>query len=91
LQEEILGVAKILARFPYEKTEVMGIKVTEGRIAKGDKIRLMRNNEIVGESRISSVRQGKEQASKIETGQEGGIIISPFLDFVIDDVLISHS
>jgi translation initiation factor IF-2 len=91
LQEEIYGIAKILARFPFEKTEVMGVKVNEGRIAKGDKIRLMRGDEVLGESKITSVRQGKEQISKIEAGQEGGVVISPFLDFVIGDVLISHS
>jgi len=91
LQEEILGIAKVLASFPYEKTKVMGIKVTEGRIAKGDKLRLMRDDQVLGESRVTSIRQGKEQSSKIEAGQEGGIIISPFLDFVIGDVLISHS
>jgi translation initiation factor IF-2 len=91
LQEEIMGIAKILAKFPYEKTQVCGIKVSEGRIAKGDKIRLLRNDEILGESHILSVRQGKEQTSKIETGEEGGVILSPFLDFTIGDVLISHS
>ncbi len=91
LQEEILGVAKILARFPFEKTEVMGVKVSEGRIAKGDKIRLVRNDEALGESRVSSLKQAKESTSKIEAGQEGGIIISPFLDFTIGDMLISHS
>lgn len=91
LQEEIMGIAKILASFPYEKTKVMGIKVSEGRIAKGDKIRLLRDEAVIGETRVSSVRQGKEQASKIEAGQEGGVIVSPFLDFAIDDVLISHS
>lgn len=91
LQEEILGVAKILARFPFEKTEVMGVKVTEGRIAKGDKIRLIRNDTALGESRVNSARQGKDQVSKIEAGNEGGIIISPFLDFTIGDMVISHN
>jgi translation initiation factor IF-2 len=91
LQEEIMGIAKILAKFPYEKTQVCGIKVSEGRIAKGDKIRLLREDVIVGESHVSSVRKGKEQASKIETGEEGGIILTPLLDFTIGDVLISHS
>jgi translation initiation factor IF-2 len=91
LQEEIMGIAKILASFPYEKTQVCGIKVSEGRIAKGDKIRLLRDDAILGESHVLSVRQGKEQASKIETGEEGGIILSPFLDFTIGDVLISHN
>jgi translation initiation factor IF-2 len=91
LQEEIMGVAKILAKFPYEKTQVCGIKVAEGRIAKGDKVRLLRNDEIIGESHVSSVRQGKETASKVEAGGEGGVIITPFLDFTIGDMLISHS
>jgi translation initiation factor IF-2 len=91
LQEDIMGIAKILASFPYEKTKVMGIKVSEGRIAKGDKVRLMREDQVLGETRVSSARQGKEQTSKIEAGQEGGIVVSPFLDFTIGDVLISHS
>jgi len=91
LQEEVYGIAKILARFPFEKTEVMGVRVAEGRVAKGDKVRLLRNDELIGESHISSVRRGKETASKIEAGEEGGVVISPFLDFVIGDVLLSHS
>jgi len=91
LQEDIIGIAKILAKFPYEKTQVCGIKVSEGRIAKGDKVRLLRNDEIIGESHVSSVRQGKETASKVEAGEEGGIIIVPSLDFTIGDMLISHS
>lgn len=91
LQEQILGIAKILARFPFEKTEVMGVKVQEGRIAKGDKIRIIRGDEVIGETKLTSVRKGKESVSKIETGEEGGIIASPFLDFTIGDMLISHN
>ncbi|MFH1832714.1 MAG: translation initiation factor IF-2 [Candidatus Levyibacteriota bacterium] len=90
LIEEILGAAKILASFPYEKTKVLGIKVMDGRIARGDRIRLIRGEEKIGESTITSVRQGKEIVSKIEKGQEAGIIISPVLDFTIGDMLISH-
>ena len=91
LKEEIYGIAKIQASFPFEKTKVCGIKVSEGRMAKGDKVRLIRNDEVIGESRVQSLRQGKEQVSKIEVGEEGGLIISPFLDFTIGDVLISHN
>ena len=90
LQEQVLGEAKVLARFPFEKTEVMGISVTNGRIAKGDRIRIMRGEETVGESNVSSSRKGKDQVSKIEQGEEGGIILSPFLDFNIGDMIISH-
>jgi len=91
LLEEIYGTARILASFPFENTKVLGIKVLEGRVARGDKIRLSRENKIIGESVITSVRQGKNQVSKIEKGNEGGILISPFLDFTIGDMLICHS
>lgn len=90
MQEQILGEAKILARFPFEKTEVMGIGVTTGRIAKGDRVRIVRGKDSVGESTVSSSRQGSDQVSKIEQGSEGGIILSPFLDFEIGDMVISH-
>lgn len=89
--EQVYGGAQILASFPFEKTQVLGIKVLEGRIAKGDKIRLTRDDIVIGESTIVSLRQGKEIASKVEKNQEAGIIISPYLDFVVGDVIISHS
>ncbi|MBI2613819.1 MAG: GTP-binding protein [Candidatus Levybacteria bacterium] len=90
LVEEIYGRAKILASFPFEKTKVLGIKVLEGRVARGDKVRLIRKEKIIGESTINSVRTGKNVVSKIEEGQEGGVIIFPFLDFTIGDMLICH-
>jgi len=90
LVEEIYGRAKILASFPFEKTKVLGIKVLEGRVARGDKVRLIRKEEIIGESTVSSVRMGKNVVSKIGENQEGGVILSPSIDFTIGDMLICH-
>ena len=90
LVEEIYGRAKILASFPFEKTKVLGIKVLEGRVARGDKVRLIKKEEIIGESTINSVRTGKNVVSKIEEGNEGGVIISPSLDFTVGDMLVCH-
>ncbi len=89
--EQIFGTAKVLASFPYEKTFVLGVKVQEGRLAKNDRIRLIRQDEIIGESIISSLRQGKNQTSKVEEGQEAGVLLSPFIDFQVGDMIISHS
>ena len=92
--EEIFGTAKVLASFPFEKTKVLGISVQEGRVARGDKVRLIRQSadgdEIIGESRITSMRVGKNPVSKVEKGHEAGITLSPFLDFTIGDVLVCH-
>lgn len=90
--EQIYGVAQILATFPFEKSTVLGIKIIDGRIARGDKIRFMRGEEeVVGESSIVSLRQGKDTISKVEAGNEAGILISPLLDFRVGDVILSHS
>lgn len=91
LIEEVYGVAKALASFPFDKQIVMGVKVLEGRVAKGDKVRIERGEEIIGEGRVQSLRQGKEQTSKAEIGEEAGIIIGPPLDFTIGDMVICHS
>lgn len=88
--EQIYGTAKVLAKFPFEKTFVLGISVTDGRIAKGDKARIMRGEEIIGETQINSLRVGKNSISKIEKGNEAGIIINPMLDFQVGDMVISH-
>ncbi|MCL4353834.1 GTP-binding protein [Patescibacteria group bacterium] len=90
-EERILGVSKVLAKFPFDKSFVLGISVGDGRIAKGDKVRLVRGEEIIGESNVVSVRKGKEIVSKVEKGGECGVLLSPFLDFSLGDVLISHA
>lgn len=91
MQEQVYGKAKIMAKFPFDRTIVLGLMVLEGRIAKGDRIRISRKDEVIGEASIISVRQGKDQISKVEQGKECGIIISPILDFNIGDMIISHS
>ncbi len=89
LQEEVLGMAKVIAAFPYEKTKVMGVKVIDGRVAKGDKVRIVRDDQTIGETTVFSLRHGKDQVSKAEKGSEAGVIVAPFLDFTIGDMLIS--
>ncbi len=91
LLEEVYGTAKILASFPFDKQIVMGVKVLEGRVAKGDKVRIERGDEVIGEGFINSVRLGKDQTSKVEAGAECGIIVGPSIDFTIGDMVICHS
>jgi len=90
VEKEIFGKARILASFPFEKTKVLGIAILEGRVARGDKVTLTRKDEITGESKILSMRVGKNPVSKAEKGHEAGVILSPFVDFTIGDMLICH-
>lgn len=87
MEEKVLGVAKVLASFRYEKNSVLGVAVLEGRVAKGDRVRLGRADTVIGQSTIASLRQGKNPTSRVEKGQQAGIILSSPLDFTIGDVL----
>jgi translation initiation factor IF-2 len=89
--EQIYGEAKILAKFPYEKTFAFGINVVDGRIARSDRVRIMRGEEVVGETTISSLRVGKNATSKIEKGNEAGIVFPGGLDIQVGDMILSHS
>jgi translation initiation factor IF-2 len=91
LMEQVLGEAIIQATFPYEKTQAAGIKVREGRVARGDRVRIMRGEEIVAETTINSLRIGKNPTSKVEAGSEAGLLFGTSLDFRVGDMIISHS
>lgn len=89
--EQVFGKAKILQKFPYEKTFAFGISVTEGRIAKGDRVRILRGEEVLGETTIASLRIGKDPTSKVESGKEAGTVLANPLDTRVGDVILSHS
>lgn len=90
--EQIFGIAKILQKFPYEKTFAFGIAVQDGRIARGDRLRILRGEDtVIGETTIHSLRIGKNPTSKVEKGNEAGLVLNGDLDIQVGDMIISHS
>ncbi len=89
--EEIRGRGQIIAEFPFEKLRVAGVKVLEGRVARGDQVKVTRGEELVGQARIKSLRVGKEETTKVEVGRECGALLEPQVDFRVGDDIISHS
>ncbi len=89
--EQVFGTAKILQKFPFEKTFAFGVSVQEGRMARGDRVRVMRGAEAIGETTVASLRIGKDQTSKVESGKEAGLVFGHPLDIRVGDVILSHS
>ncbi|MBI2029077.1 hypothetical protein HYT02_01535, partial [Candidatus Gottesmanbacteria bacterium] len=88
-KEEILGIGKIIAVFSTSEGKVAGLNVLAGRLAKGDKVKLLRQDEVIGTGRILNLKQGKNDANKIDSGRECGAKLSSNLDFRPADVLQS--
>ncbi|MBI2040179.1 translation initiation factor IF-2 [Candidatus Microgenomates bacterium] len=88
--EEVLGKANIIAEFPYGKAErVAGCRILEGTIAKGQRIRVVRDGTTIGETKLKSLRKVKEEVNKVEKGSDCGILFDPQIDFQIGDIVES--
>ncbi|HUD19479.1 MAG TPA: translation initiation factor IF-2 [Patescibacteria group bacterium] len=88
-QERELGSGVIIAEFPYEKTRIAGTKVTTGRLARGDSVKIMRAEEEIGRAKIKSIRKGKEEVTKVEEGVQCGIQLDRTVAFQVNDGIIS--
>ena len=89
LGERVLGRAQIVAEFPHDKKKIAGCKLTQGRITKSDKLRLVRAGEIIGDVRSVSLKKQKLDVDKVSLGDEFGMLFEPPLDFKIGDMLES--
>ena len=86
---ETLGEATVLAKFDFKNETVIGAKVIKGRIAKGDKVNIKRNDEIINKNRIRSLKHFKEEITKAELGMEIGIGLAQKSEILTGDSIIS--
>lgn len=85
--EKVIGRAQVIAQFPHEKnTRIAGCKILEGRITKNDKLRLVREDKVLGSIRLLSLKQQKQEIEKVDKG-EFGAYFEPQLDFRIGDTI----
>ncbi len=88
-QEHFKGKAEILAIFPFNNKRIAGCRLTEGEMNIADKVRILRGERVLGESKIISLKRGKEEIKKALPGEECGILIAPQLDFEVGDMILS--
>jgi len=89
--ERELGKGTIIAEFPFEKDRIAGTKILSGRLAKGDTIRIIRNDVEIGRAKIKSIRQGKNEITKVEVGGECGVLLDKKVDFTLEDGIIAFT
>ena len=69
------------------KDAVAGCHVVEGSVARGDTARVRRGEEIVADSRVTTLRRFQEDVREVQTGFECGVTIDNFTDFQQGDVI----
>jgi len=82
------GRAEVRAVFSSSKLDkVAGVYVMEGKIWRDAQAKILRQNKVIFDSRISSLRRFKEDVAEVSTGLECGLGIEGFVDFQIGDII----
>ncbi len=88
IKETFIGKAEVLQIFKVSKIgSIAGCRVVEGSINKNARVRVTRNEEIIYNGDILSLRREKDEASEVKSGTECGISIKEFDDFKIGDFI----
>jgi translation initiation factor IF-2 len=73
-------------RIPKAGT-IAGCYITDGKVTRNAEVRLLRDNVVIFESKIASLRRFKEDASEVARGYECGIGIQNFNDVKVGDTI----
>jgi translation initiation factor IF-2 len=86
--EETLGEAEVKQLFRSSRWgTIAGSQVTEGRVTRSARVRLIRDGTVVWTGRIASLRRFKDDVAEVEEGLECGIVLDGYQDVKEGDVL----
>jgi translation initiation factor IF-2 len=88
LRETMLGNAQILEVFKVSKVgNVAGCRVTDGTVERGANVRLIRDNVVVHEGKLSQLKRFKDDAKEVGAGMECGMAFENYQDMRQGDVI----
>jgi translation initiation factor IF-2 len=88
VRETFLGNAEILEVFNISKVgKVAGCRVTEGKVERGAHVRLIRDNVVVHEGKLSTLKRFKDEVKEVVAGQECGMAFEGYQDMRQGDVI----
>lgn len=87
-QEVIQGRAEVRDIFKVPKVGIIaGCMVTEGTMMRGAQARLLRDNVVIHEGKVESLRRFKEDAREVASGFECGIGLGNYNDIKVGDII----
>ncbi len=87
-RETFLGNAEILEVFNITKVgKVAGCRVTEGKVERGVGVRLVRDNVVIHEGKLKTLKRFKDEVSEVNMGQECGMAFENYEDIRAGDTI----
>ena len=86
--EVLGGRAEVRAVFPSSKLgKIAGVYVMEGKVWRDAQVKILHQNKVICDSRVSSLKRFKEDVAEVSTGLECGLGIEAIVDFQIGDII----
>jgi translation initiation factor IF-2 len=86
--EVLSGRAEVRAVFPSSKLgKIAGVYVMEGKVSRDARVKILRQNKVICDSRVSSLKRFKEDVAEVSAGLECGLGIEGTVDFQIGDII----
>jgi translation initiation factor IF-2 len=90
-KEHVLGRAQVIQVFNIRKVgTVAGSVILDGKVVRGSHARILRDNVVIYDSRIASLRRFKDDMKECTQGLECGIWIENFNDVKLGDIIESY-
>jgi translation initiation factor IF-2 len=87
-RETMLGNALILEIFNISKVgKIAGCRVTDGKVERGANVRLIRDNVVIHDGKLSQLKRFKDDAREVLAGQECGMAFEGYQDMRQGDVI----
>ena len=87
-REEIVGIAEVRDVFRSPKFgAIAGCMVTEGSVQRSKPIRVLRDNVVIYQGELESLRRFKDEASEVRNGMECGIGVKDYNDVKAGDLI----
>jgi len=87
VEEKILGNVEIRETYKFDKATVAGCFVLDGKIARNNRIRLVRDGIVIFTGELASLKRFKDDAKEVTSSMECGLVIKNYNDIKVGDIV----
>jgi translation initiation factor IF-2 len=87
VEEKILANVLIKETYKFDKATVAGCQVMDGKIARNNRIRLVRDGIVIFTGELGSLKRFKDDAKEVTSGMECGLVVKNYNDIKVGDVV----
>ncbi len=91
IEEQSLGQARVKQVFKITRVgTVAGCEVEKGKIARGNRVKILRAGQVVGKDTVTSIKRFKDTVDEVGAGMECGISLGNFKDYHEGDLIEAY-